>query len=157
MNELCPDLEKFKDGWVKGFTNHEVKYALPMFLVVLGVSGWAHILAGISIPAAMFIGIWLSLPIGLQGFYQINGMPMSEVLIRYINLNDNTYYFISDEDGLIERAEVKQNDKNTGRSKKGYFGFFQTWGKKKDIGLKTASEGDTGYGANQQDCSEWGV
>ena len=153
MNELCPDLEKFKDGWMKGFTNHEVKYAAMMFLVVLAVSGWAHILAGIPIPIAMFIGIWSAFPIGLQGFYQINGMPMSEVLIRYINLSDNTYYFISDEDGQEEREEVKQNE-NAGRSKKGHRRLFQTRGKKKNLRLKAASESSSGHGADQQDSPE---
>ena len=154
MNELCPDLEKFKDGWIKGFTNYEVKYAAVMFLVVLAVSGWGHILAGIPIPIAMFTGILAALPIGLQGFYQINGMPMSEVIIRYINLSDNTYYFISDEDGQAEREEVKEDDENTGRSKKGYRGFFPARGKKKDVGLKAASESGSGHGADQQDCPE---
>ncbi|WP_418752295.1 PrgI family protein [Frisingicoccus sp.] len=154
MNEICPDLEKFKDGWMKGFTNHEVKYAALMFLVVLAVSGWAHILAGIPIPIAMFIGIWAAFPIGLQGFYQINGMPMSEVLIRYINLSDNTYYFITDEDGQAEREEAKQNDENAGRSKKGHRGFFPARGKKKGVGFKAASESGSGHGADQQDCAE---
>lgn len=147
MNEICPDLETFKDGWIKGFTNHEVKYAALMFMVVLAVSGWAHILAGIPIPISMFSGIWVALPIGLQGFYQINGMPMSEVLIRYINLSDNTYYFITDEDGQEEREEVR-NDENVGRSKKGHRRFFKARGKKKDVRLKAVSESGSGHGAD---------
>ena len=153
MNELCPDLERFKDGWMKGFTDYEVRYAAMMFLVVLAVSGWAHILAGIPIPIAMFMGIWAALPIGLQGFYQINGMPMSEVLIRYIRLSDNTYYFISDEDGQEEREGVRQ-DENAGRSKKGHRRLFQTRGKKKDLRLKAAPESGPGYGPDQQDRPE---
>ena len=147
MNEICPDLEKFKDGWIKGFTNHEVKYAMSMFLVVLGVSGWAYVLAGLPISLAIFMSIWIAFPIGLQGFYQINGMSMSEVFVRYINLSDNTYYFISVEDRREEREEVRHNE-NAGRSQKDYRRRFGKPGKKKDTGFKTTSEGDTGHGTD---------
>jgi hypothetical protein len=135
MNDICPDLEKFKDGWVKGFTTHEVVYAVAMFLIIVGCSGWCMVFAGFG-PISTFVGIWISLPVGIQGFYQINGMSFGEVLIRYINLSDNIYYNISDEDRAYPEKQEKsekgvKDSENISRSKKNYTGFFRRNAKEK--------------------------
>lgn len=136
MNEICPDLEKFKDGWVKGFTNHEAGYGVAMFAVVLLSAAWQVFFAGFPVAAAIFISIWIAMPIGFQGFYQINGMSMAEVLVRYIDLMEDTCYFVSDEGDVPYTEEDKGKgvalNEHTGRSKKGHIRGFKGHGKKKD-------------------------
>lgn len=138
MNEICPDLEKFKDGWVKGFTNHEIGYGSAMFVIILMLAAWQVLFAGFSVTAAIFISIWIALPVGFQGFYQVNGMSMAEVLVRYIDLMDDTCYFVSNEDerdvldAEEDRGKGETSNEHTGRSKKGHIRGFRKSGKKKD-------------------------
>lgn len=158
MNEICPDLEKFKDGWVKGFTNHEIGYGSAMFVIILMLAAWQVLFSGFPVMAAIFISIWIALPVGFQGFYQVNGMSMVEVLVRYINLMDDTCYFVSDEGDVPYAEEDKgkgvTSHEHTGRSKKGHARGFKRHGKKKDYRPEASAKTSPGNCADTADSAE---
>lgn len=158
MNEICPDLEKFKDGWVKGFTNHEIGYGSAMFVIILMLAAWQVLFSGFPVMAAIFISIWIALPVGFQGFYQVNGMSMVEVLVRYINLMDDTCYFVSEEGDILyteeDTGKGEKLNENIGRSKKGHTGYFREYGKKKKHRFKAISKISSENCADSADSTE---
>lgn len=124
MHSICPDLEKYKEGWIKGFTFEEVKFIALLMISIVLIIGWCNLFAGIPIFIAVFIATWMALPIALFGFCRINDMSFMEILKRYIDLQDNTYYFVSDEGMSYMEVENKKgrkkNRENTGRRKENY-------------------------------------
>lgn len=150
MNEICPDLETFKDGWVRGFSNHEIVYGGSMLVIALFSAFWSAFFAGLPIGPSVFIGIWIGLPVGLLGFLKINGMSLYEVLTRYVELSDSTYFFISDEDFM----EGEMVDESIGGSQESNAGLTCKFGQKKKRRSKAVAKVGPADGADPADSAQ---
>ena len=132
--EINKDIEKYKETVVLGLTAKQLCYSLAC--VAAGTGLFLLLYPHIGMDMTVYIVVPVILPIGMNGFYDYNGLGFTEMMkrkIHYAYLNRPLRYGSTETDAIISEIQRERDEREAAEKKKekGILPVFKPGGKGK--------------------------